>query len=120
MLARIPLASAVQIVGMDPGDPSDPERIDTGWLAAWTGEDATRRLHFVRFDADGRVLQSTPAPGTSPPPEGFDLRASVLGARDVVLALPGDGGLELWRYVAGPDGQRLSIELGPSEPTPAE
>jgi|GEM_PF-6140298 len=114
MLARIPRALTVEIIGMD--GVAGPERRDQGWLAAWTGElGPDRRLHFVRFDQDGRVLLTTPAPShlRGAPPEAFDLRAAVLGARDVVLALPEDGGLGLYRYVAGPDGQRLDVRLTP-------
>lgn len=119
MLARIPKAKTVRVLGMDPhpematGDRgAEDQHLDTGWLAAWTGQDASRRLHFVRFDADGRVLLTTPAPKTTPfpPPEGLDLRVALMPERQLVLALPGDGGWRLWRYVPGPDGQRLAIE----------
>ena len=119
MLARIPNAKVVRVLGMDPhpematGDQgAKAQPPDTGWLAAWTGQGASRRLHFVRFDADGRVLFTTPAPKTtpSPPPEGFDLRVGLMPERQLVLALPGDGGWRLWRYLPGPDGQRLTIE----------
>jgi hypothetical protein len=113
MLARIPKADAVQVLGLDPA--AEGDSLDRGWLAAWTGEDATRRLHFVRFDAEGRVLWTTPAPpGTpSPPPEGFDLRAGISGPRDLLVALPSEQGLAVWRYVPGEDGTWLRIELTP-------
>ena len=137
MLARIPLAKDVEVLGVDPGEyvlergddgepAAEPKPLgtftDRGWLAAWTGDRGEgRRLHFVRFDSDGRVLLTTPAPKAtpSPPPEAADLRAVVVGAKDLVLAIPGDEGLEIWRFVPGADGQRLRIQgLAPTEQAP--
>ncbi|MCO4769282.1 MAG: hypothetical protein KDA24_04575 [Deltaproteobacteria bacterium] len=123
MLARIPKAQQVRVLGMDPAPAAagaaPGEVLDTGWLAAWTGEDDGRRLHFARFDAQGRVLLTTPAPATtpSPPPEGFDLRAGLLPDRQMLMAFAGAEGLDVWRFVPGPDGQRLRIEgFGPADP----
>lgn len=139
MLARIPLAKDVEVLGMDPGEYvlergddgapiGEPKPLgtftDRGWLAAWTGDRGEgRRLHFVRFDSDGRVLLTTPAPAAtpSPPPEAADLRAVVVQDRDLVLALPGEDGLEIWRFVPGADGQRLRIQgLAPADEAPVE
>jgi len=115
MLAKIPKAEAVRIIGLDPAGTAEDDGLDRGWLAAWTGNSGPDRgLHFVRFDSDGRVLLTTPAPpmeGT--PPEGFDLRAAVLGSKEIVVALPSQAGLELWRHVPAPDGQRFEIKLTP-------
>lgn len=115
MLARIPKAEAVRVIGLDPADPAESAGLDRGWLAAWTGEvGPKRRLHFVRFDSEGRVLLTTPAPPIDDaPPEAFDLRAAVLGNKEVVVGLPSRAGLQVWRYVPGPDGQRLKIRLIP-------
>ncbi len=93
LLASIPKARMPSIIGLEPS--LDPL---VGWMAVWTGEPGAQALHIVRFDRDGRVLQTIPAPSGVVP---GGLAVSLVGADQVVLGVPTKAGLQVHLLVPG-------------------
>ena len=104
LLASIPRARDPRVIGLEPS--SDPL---VGWLATWTGEPVEQALHLVRFDGQGRVLQTIPGPDLE---SGADLRASMRGRDQVVLGVPSKAGLQLHLLVPGGGSGKPLVELG--------
>ena len=93
LLASIPRARIPSVVGIERSDGGL-----FGWMAVWTGEADERALHLARFDGDGRVLQTVPAPQMG---AVSDLRATLVDADRVALGVLGKGGLQVHLLVPG-------------------